>query len=96
VLIGAEFVGIVEPIGPQGGGNSAHLCPDCVYALDHDDLVLVASDKPGHVSSLTAPCLFNSCLNSILHIDLAGGAPILGCLAHPGIFLQNKMTLFCH
>jgi hypothetical protein len=68
--------------------------PDCVYALDHADCVLVASDKPGHITYLTVPYLFNSCPHYILYIDLAGGFLFLGCLARPGTFLQH-MALFC-
>ena len=42
-------------LGPQGGGSGCTLVrPACAYTEEHDDCVLVTSDKPGHVTPFTA------------------------------------------
>ena len=40
---------------PPGGDNGAHwFIPDCHLTLGHDDHVLVVTDKPSYVNSVTA------------------------------------------
>ena len=64
--------------------------PDCVCALDHADCVLVAFDKPGHVTYLIAALPFSNLVKIIfMYIHLAGGATFFrGCPARPGQFFS--------
>ena len=70
--------------------------PDCVCALDHADCVLVALDKPGHVTYLTAALPFSNLVKIIfMYIHLAGGAIIFwGCLARAGLFFSTNNDIF--
>ena len=63
-------------LGPQGGGNGCTLVhPACVYTEEHDDCVLVTSDKPGHVTPLTAVWPFHNLSKLFLVHNLCWAAP---------------------
>ena len=63
-------------LGPQGGGNGCTLVhPACVYTEEHDDCVLVTSDKPGHVTPLTAVWPFHHLSKLFLVHNLCWAAP---------------------
>ena len=71
--------------------------PDCVCALDHADCVLVASDKPGHMTYLTAALPLSNHVKLISCTYILLGAPIFwgGCQACPGLYFLKITTNIC-
>ena len=62
--------------GPREGHWCTVVRPDCGCALDHADCVLVASDKPSHMTYLTAALPFSNLVKIILCTYILLGAPI--------------------